>query len=146
MDHAGLPVPGYRPQSDAALAMVKGNKEIEERMLRILDDLAALTDIDKGWLATGRTDIEKGFMAINRAIMQPGRVVLPAGSVETGWVLERADSPTSAPLYYAPARGGHGGQWTNDHRRALRLSRRGDAVALADALGIECRVAEHQWS
>ena len=74
--HQGLPVPGYRPQSDEAVRLVKANKEEEERVLRILDDLAKRPDIDKRWLATGRTDIEKGFMAVNRAVFQPDRVAL----------------------------------------------------------------------
>ncbi|MEA5159990.1 cyclic nucleotide-binding protein [Cereibacter johrii] len=76
--HFGLPVPGYRPQSDEAVAAVKGFKEIEERVLRMLDHLAA-SDLaaDGRWLAFGRTQIEQGFMAVNRSIFKPQRAVLP---------------------------------------------------------------------
>ncbi len=74
--HQGLPVPGYRPQNDEAVKLVRLNKEEEERVLRILDDLAKRPDIDKRWLAIGRIAIENGFMAVNRAVFQPERVSL----------------------------------------------------------------------
>lgn len=76
--HEGLPVSGYKPQSAEALAVVNGNKWIEELLLRRLDALAAAPAIDKRWLAIGRTAIEQGFMAINRAVFQPGRVEIDA--------------------------------------------------------------------
>lgn len=72
--HNGLPVPGYRPQSDAAVEAVTLNKDVEERVLRLLDRLAADPGIDKRWLAIGRTGIEQGFMAVNRAVFQPARI------------------------------------------------------------------------
>lgn len=71
---AGLPVHGYRPQPAAALARVNAMKEIEERVLRALDDLAKFPETDGRWLAIGRTGIEQGFMAVNRAVFRPGRV------------------------------------------------------------------------
>lgn len=76
--HAGLPVAGYRPQSDRAVATVNQVKQVEEQVLRLLDRLAADTALgpDGRWLAIGRTDIEKGFMAINRSIFRPARVDL----------------------------------------------------------------------
>lgn len=77
-----LPVSGYRAQSDDRVALVNANKEIEERVLRILDDLKAAPDVDGRWLAIGRTAIEQGFMAVNRAIFQPSRVGLPEGGVK----------------------------------------------------------------
>ncbi len=72
-----MQVAGYRDQTADKVALVNANKEIEERVLRILDDLKTLAGIDPRWLAAGRTDIEKGFMAVNRSIFQPGRVKLP---------------------------------------------------------------------
>lgn len=75
----GLPVAGYRLKPARALELVNANKLVEERVLRILDDLAAMPDLDKRWLAIGRTEIERGFMAINRAIFQPSRVEIPDG-------------------------------------------------------------------
>ena len=77
MSHTGLPVGGYRPQSDEAVSLVNVNKEIEERVLRILDELKARPDIDQRWLQAGRTQIELGLMAVNRSVFQPGRVRLP---------------------------------------------------------------------
>lgn len=75
--HTGLPVSGYRPQNQSAVDKVNVNKQLEERVLRILDALADDDDIDLRWLAIGRTAIEQGFMAVNRAVFQPGRVNLP---------------------------------------------------------------------
>lgn len=86
--HAGLPVSGYRPQSDDKVKIVNKMKAFEERVLRARDDIARLpapadaktsddVTVDKRWLAIGRTHIEHGFMAINRSIFQPGRVALP---------------------------------------------------------------------
>ena len=77
MSHTGLPVGGYRRQSDEAVSLVNVNKEIEERVLRILDDLKAHPGIDQRWLQAGRTQIEFGFMAVDRSVFQPGRVSLP---------------------------------------------------------------------
>ena len=75
--HSGLPVSGYRPQSDGAVARVNGCKLLEESVLRVLDELAERDDVDKRWLAIGRTAIEQGFMAVNRSIFRPERVALP---------------------------------------------------------------------
>ncbi len=77
--HDGLPVAGYRTQSDLAVAMVNANKRLEEIVLRALDELRAHSTgngVDQRWLAIGRTHIEQGFMAVNRAIFQPERVKL----------------------------------------------------------------------
>lgn len=77
-EHVGLPVPGYKPQTEDAVGRVTANKLMEEDVLRSLDVLAALNWVDKRWLAIGRTKIEEGFMAINRSIFQPARVSLPS--------------------------------------------------------------------
>lgn len=74
--HDGLPVKGYRPQSGQSVNIVNHNKEIEEHVLRLLDELAADAGIDKRWLAIGRTHIEQGFMAVNRAVFKPERAKL----------------------------------------------------------------------
>lgn len=73
----GLPVSGYRPQSEGAVDLVNANKEIEEQLLRRLDALAVREDVDKRWLQIGRTAFEQGFMAVNRAVFKPGRIRLP---------------------------------------------------------------------
>lgn len=74
--NTGLPVAGYRPQTNTNVDLVNRNKEIEERVLRILDELRELPEIDGRWLAIGRTQIEQGFMAVNRSVFKPGRVSL----------------------------------------------------------------------
>ena len=75
--HDGLPVSGYKPQSQANVEVVNHNKELEERVLRQLDALGTNPDVDKRWLAIGRTHVEQAFMAINRSVFRPGRVSLP---------------------------------------------------------------------
>ena len=139
-----------REQSEllpATADFVAALKVVEEQVLRLLDDLADDKQIaaDRRWLATGRIDIEKGFQSVTRSIEQPERVSLPEDEaiVETAWVLERADSDPSAPLYYAPWNSGE--TWSQDHQYALRLARREDAERLAISLAVQTRVAEHQW-
>lgn len=74
--HEGLPVAGYKPQSDEAVQIVNGFKAAEERILRQLDALKSSKDIDQRWLAIGRTNLEQAFMAINRSVFAPTRVAL----------------------------------------------------------------------
>ena len=80
-EHQGLPVAGYKPQSDEKVQIVNHNKEIEEICLRILDTLKTENWVDQRWLAIGRTHIEEGFMAVNRAVFQPGRVKIAADEI-----------------------------------------------------------------
>ncbi len=75
--HDGLPVAGYTAQPTSNVELVNTNKHAEERVLRLVDGLAASPDTDKRWLAIGRTHVEQAFMAINRAIFKPSRIVLP---------------------------------------------------------------------
>lgn len=77
-DYQSLPVHGYQAQSHDNVGQVNINKQMEEEVLRRLDGLKGIMDIDQRWLAIGRTHIEEGFMAINRAIFKPGRVQLPS--------------------------------------------------------------------
>lgn len=74
--HNGLPVAGYNSQSDAAVEQVNLHKVLEERVLRVLDELKEFPGLDQRWLAIGRTSIEQGFMAVNRAVFKPGRIDL----------------------------------------------------------------------
>ena len=78
----GLPVSGYTSQSNAAVEQVNSHKVLEERVLRVLDELKARPDVDQRWLAIGRTSIEQGFMAVNRAVFKPGRIDLPEDGAE----------------------------------------------------------------
>lgn len=75
--HQGLPVVGYKEQTQQKVDLVNENKVLEERVLRQIDRLAAMEIIDPHWAAIAKTDIEKGFMSLNRAVFQPGRVSLP---------------------------------------------------------------------
>ena len=89
--HTGLPVHGYRPQTDDAVALVNQHKQLEEHLLRHLDRLAAATNtgslgmgrspVDARWLAIARTHVEQAFMAMNRAVFQPARIALPEDAV-----------------------------------------------------------------
>lgn len=78
-DKLGLPVHGYKPQSEASIALVNRFKESEERLLRDLDAMAYSDgdSFDQRWIAIARTNLQQGFMALNRAVFQPGRISLP---------------------------------------------------------------------
>ena len=77
-EHEGLPVQGYRPQSDDKVQLVNANKVFEERLLRVIDNHRLLGDqIDQRWVSVAKTHFEEGFMALNRAVFQPQRLVLP---------------------------------------------------------------------
>ena len=151
--HQGLPVLGYRDQDGETVDLVNMNEDAEERVLRILDDLADRPDIDKCWLAIGRTAIEQGFMAVNRSIFRPARVDLAdedAPVEESGWLIEAADSPTDAPSYLQSAsrRVSPEEWWASDHMRALRFAREEDATSFARSYlpDTRVRICEHRWS
>lgn len=84
----GLPVSGYKPQSEQKIALVNEFKADEERLLRKVEtvmrakrpsDFGPLESpaYDGRWAALAKTHFEQGFMALNRAVFQPGRVKLP---------------------------------------------------------------------
>lgn len=75
-EHKGLPVQGYRAQSESNIQLVNENKIAEEKILRTIDSLMDNPEIDKRWLAIARTHIEQGFMALNRSIFKPERIQL----------------------------------------------------------------------
>lgn len=83
MSHQGLPVSGYRPQSDEAVLIVNENKRLEEETLRQIDHLRERGGLDYDWLEIGLRQIQQGWMAINRAVFQPARIRLP-GDDEIG--------------------------------------------------------------
>lgn len=87
-EHNGLPVHGYQPQSDDKVALVNRFKEMEERLLRELDNfeipeytrddgVLMVSHGDGRWLSIARTHFQEGFMALNRSVFQPQRVKLP---------------------------------------------------------------------
>lgn len=77
-----LPVKGYNPRTVDAIAMVDANKESEERMLRMFDNMKNNVLFDQRWLNIARSHIEQGYMALNRAIFRPGRIRLPGDAPE----------------------------------------------------------------
>lgn len=70
------PVKGYTQQTAEALSLVNGNKELEERVLRVIDSILANPKCDPRWASIARTHIEEGFMAMNRAVFKPKRIRL----------------------------------------------------------------------
>lgn len=76
-DQKPLPVKGYGPQSDEAIALANEGKELEERYLRWIDKLEKHPDTDKRFVAIGRTNIQQGAMWAVRSIFKPARVWLP---------------------------------------------------------------------
>lgn len=79
----GLPVAGCRLQSDDAVALVNIHKQMEERLLRMLDLMKDLPAFDQRWLSIARTSIEQGFMAMDRAVFRPARIALPEDEKST---------------------------------------------------------------
>ena len=75
--YKGLPVVGYRAQTTTAIDAVNEFKQMEERVLRMLEDAQKQGMCDPRWAAIGTTGLEQAFMAVNRSIFQPGRVSLP---------------------------------------------------------------------
>lgn len=73
-DHKGLPVEGYKPQSQSNVDLVNYNKKLEEYLLRVVDKLETQAGIDRSWLAIAKTHFEQGFMAMNRSIFKPDRI------------------------------------------------------------------------
>lgn len=74
--HEGLPVAGYKPQTEIKVDLVNANKVTEEHLLRTIESLAGGIG-DPRCLALAKTYLETGFMWLNRAIFQPGRAPLP---------------------------------------------------------------------
>lgn len=72
--HDGLPVSGYKPQTQQAVDLVNENKYLEELVLRQIDKLRQSYGVDPRWLAIGQTQLEQAFMAINRSVFKPERV------------------------------------------------------------------------
>lgn len=143
----GLPVAGYRAQSQEAIASVNSLKQIEEHVLRLLDEVASDAElaIDRRWYSIGRTHIEQGFMAVNRSIFKPERVAITDEPVPAfgGWRLERSDSTPEQLAYFAASKP-HGGlsNWTADPELALQFAREEDAAAFARMLGVSVKPVE----
>jgi hypothetical protein len=77
--HTGLPVAGYVAQKNSNVALVNFNKQIEERVMRQIDDMMSERHpaVDKRMVAIARTKTQEAFMWLNRAVFQPSRIDLP---------------------------------------------------------------------
>lgn len=70
----------------------------------------------------------------------------PKPAPEYGWVVERGDSETFAPLYWS----GHY-TWESDNLKAIRFARKEDAAVIAEIEtshsedDMQHRVCEHGW-
>lgn len=73
----GLPVAGYRAQTQEKVDIVNEHKFTEERLLRIIDQQHSDGILDGRWASIAKTHIEQAFMALNRAVFQPSRAKLP---------------------------------------------------------------------
>ncbi len=75
--HEPLPVSGYTAQPSDKVDAVNVHKEIEEHLLRHMEQLQIdMPDLDRRWLYIAKTDFERAFMALNRAVFKPGRIAL----------------------------------------------------------------------
>lgn len=70
-------IKGFTDQGERNKALVNRNKEIEERVMRIIDDLTEQPGVDVFMLNTGAKHLITAFMWLNRAVFQPTRVKLP---------------------------------------------------------------------
>lgn len=76
-DHEGLPVAGYTSQPATKVIAVNVNKELEERVLRRIDEMSVTDEYDQRMISLARTNVQQAFMWLNRAVFQPTRVKLP---------------------------------------------------------------------
>ena len=78
-DHQSLPVQGYTAQSQANVDLANEGKQLEERVLRYLEKVAATVPQgeQQRYVAAGRTSMQVGWMWAIRAIFNPGRAKLP---------------------------------------------------------------------
>ena len=84
-DHKGLPVKGYAPtQSSRNIAFVDRLKELEERYIRLHDEILdtwCTADnqeiLQDQWLREGLKYVQIGSSLRGRAVFAPGRVTLP---------------------------------------------------------------------
>ncbi len=77
MEHAGLPVAGYQPQTDEKVALVNENKVLEEKVLRQIEKSKAAGAYDGRMASIAFTGVQEAFMWLNRAVFQPSRIDLP---------------------------------------------------------------------
>ena len=77
-----FPVKGYTPQPQYKIDTVNKAKELEERVLRYLDQLRTMPDVDQRCISVAYTNIQDAFMWANRAVFAPKRIQLPEDEVK----------------------------------------------------------------
>lgn len=75
MEHSEIK--GFTDQSEKNKALINVNKEAEERLLRITDNLMQQPEYDQQFIAMSVAYFQIGFMLLNRGIFQPQRIELP---------------------------------------------------------------------
>lgn len=75
MEHSEIK--GFTDQNDTNKSFINRNKESEERLLRITDELRQRPEYDQRFISTAVTYFQIGFMLLNRSIFQPQRIELP---------------------------------------------------------------------
>ena len=70
-------IKGFTDQSAKNKLYVNRNKDIEERLRRIIDDMKGQPEFDQRLVAVASTQFQGAFMFLNRAIFQPQRIRLP---------------------------------------------------------------------
>ena len=68
---------GFTDQNERNKAFINRNKEAEERLLRITDELKQLPEYDQRFIAMSVSYFQIGFMLLNRGVFQPQRIELP---------------------------------------------------------------------
>jgi hypothetical protein len=64
-------ITGYRDLQQREIDAINKIKGHASGIELLLQDLEAVPEVDKRWLAVARTDLQKGFMAATRAIARP---------------------------------------------------------------------------
>lgn len=75
MEHSDIK--GFTDQSEKNKEIINGNKVLEERMYRRIDNLAASGVHDADLLASAHHYFVLAYMLLNRAVFQPQRIELP---------------------------------------------------------------------
>jgi len=75
--HAPMPVVGYASQTEANVVRANRLKEVEERFMRLLDEMRADAAMDQRCVALAVTNLQTAAMWAVRAVFQPTRVSLP---------------------------------------------------------------------
>lgn len=71
MDNQHRLIKGYRELSQAEIDLMNRVKEKGAELGALVDELKAMPETDKRWVAIGATDLQTGLMALIRSITKP---------------------------------------------------------------------------